>query len=45
MGEEESVGSVVVDLATIIALDILNGDTKPRGDIGKEIRQGGKVSD
>jgi hypothetical protein len=38
VGEEESTGSVVVDLATIIALDTLNGDTKLRGDIGKEIR-------
>jgi len=38
VGEEESAGSVVVELATIIALDSLNGGTKLRGDIGKEIR-------
>jgi hypothetical protein len=42
VGEEEGAESVVVELATIIALDTLNGDTKQCGDIGKEIRQGGK---
>ena len=40
VGEEESTGSVVVDLATIITLDTLNGNTELCGNIGKEIRQG-----
>ena len=42
MGKKERAGAVVVELATIIALDTQNGDTKMRGNIGKEIRQGGK---
>ena len=40
MGKKERAGAVVVELATIIALDTLNGDTELCGNIGKEIRQG-----
>ena len=40
MGKKERAGAVVVELATIIALDTLNGDTEVCGDIVKEIRQG-----
>ena len=42
MGEEEGAGSMIVELASIIALNTLNGDTKLRSHIGKEIRQGRK---
>ena len=42
VGEEEGMGSMIVELASIIALNTLNGDTKLRSHIGKEIRQGRK---
>ena len=42
VGEEEGTRSMIVELASIIALNTLNGDTKLRSHIGKEIRQGRK---
>ena len=42
VGEEEGMRSMIVKLASIIALNTLNGDTKLRSHIGKEIRQGRK---
>ena len=42
VGEEEGAGSMIVELASIIALNTLNGDTKLHSHIGKEIRQGRK---
>ena len=42
MGEEEGAGSMIVELASIIALNTMNGDTKLRSHIGNEIRQGRK---
>jgi len=42
VGEEEGAGSMIVELASIIALNTMNGDTKLRSHIGNEIRQGRK---
>jgi len=37
MGEEEGAGAEVVKLATIIALDVLDGGAKLRTYIGEEV--------
>jgi hypothetical protein len=42
IGVEESACTLVVEFVAIIALDALNGNVELCGDIGKEIRQGGK---
>jgi hypothetical protein len=42
MREEESVGGGVIKLASIIALDALDGASKLRGHKGREVGEGGE---
>ena len=42
MRKKECAGSVIVELAAIVALDALNSDTELCSNIGKEVRQCGK---
>ena len=42
MGQEESAGAEVVELAAVVTLDSLNGDPKLCANISKKIRKCGK---
>jgi hypothetical protein len=41
VGEEEGAGGVI-KLSYVIALDIADGVTKLRGNVGEEVREGGE---
>ena len=43
--EEERTGGGVIELTSIVILDGLNGEAELSGHPGKEVEEGGKVSD
>ena len=43
--EEEGTGGGVIELTPVVALDGLNGEAELSGHPGKEVEEGGKVSD